>query len=114
MNTTATNERQLIQARSLINEHLELRALEEGRPIPSMSEILSSTKINLIERLADFEDRFTEIVQENVNLNSRISELEARQQALETAIKSPAEQAPNVPIQGSWLNRLFRAIRGAK
>jgi putative CRISPR-associated protein (TIGR02619 family) len=114
MNTTATNERQLIQARSMVNEHLELRALEEGRPIPSMSEILSSTKINLIERLADFEDRFTEIVQENVNLNSRISELEARQQALETAIKSPVEQEPKVPIKGSWLNRLFRTIRGAK
>ena len=114
MNTTAMNERQLIQARSMVHERLELRALEEGRPIPSMSEILSSTKINLIERLADFEDRFTEIVQENVQLNSRISDLETRQEALETMINSAAEETPKEPIPESWLSRLFGAFRGAK
>ncbi len=114
MNTTATNERQLIQARSLVNEHLELKALEEGRPIPSMSEILSSTKINLIERLADFEDKFTEIFQENVHLNSRISDLEARQRSLESTINAPVEQVPQALRDESWLNRLFRTIRGGK
>ena len=88
--------------------------MEEGRPIPSMSEILSSTKINLIERLADFEDRFTEIVQENAHLNLRISDLEARQKALETAINAPVEQVAEAQREESWLNRFLRTFRGGK
>ena len=114
MNTTATNERQLIHARSKVNEHLELSAMEEGRPIPSMSEILSSTKINLIERLADFEDRFTEIVQENAHLNLRISDLEARQQALEASFNPPTDQTREATTTDSWFSKFIRTILGGR
>ena len=88
--------------------------MEEGRPIPSMSEILSSTKINLIERLADFEDRFTEIVQENAHLNLRISDLEARQQALEASFNPPTDQTREATTTDSWFSKFIRTILGGR